>query len=201
MCQGFPWHSESVPTSAPRPHWALRRDACQHATSRTSEHAAENLAADFCGAGLVVGHDPSWGRKDGDAEPVIATRQVDDARINPPARLRNTRNFANYRFAVDVFELDAQLRNARSNLLACEAADISLALQHFEHIGADLRGRGGNDGLPRPLSIADSRQHVSEGIAHRHRALPLPARLDHARDLPSRGKLAQSNARELEFPV
>src|SRR5207248_8252139 len=123
----------SAPRSAPRRRSALRQDACQHVTSRTSEHAAEDLAADFCGAGLVVRHDPSRGRQNGYAEPVIAARQVDDARINAPARLRHARNLPNYRLAIDVFELDAQLRDARTNMFAAKAADVALPPQHFEH--------------------------------------------------------------------
>src|SRR5271163_5113215 len=156
MCRDCLWRSGSPPTSAPRPRSALLRDACRHVTSRTSEHAAENLAADFCGAGLVVRQDPSRGRKNGDAEPVIAARQVDDTRIDAPARLRHARNLPNYRLAIDVFELDAQLRDAGTNMFAGKAADVSLALQHFEHIGADLRGGRGDDGLPRPLPVTDT---------------------------------------------
>src|SRR5947208_4618508 len=111
----------SAPTSAPGPRSAPQPDACQHATLRTSEHAAEDLAADFCGAGLVVRHDPSRGRQNGNAEPVIAARQVDDARINAPARLRHARNLSNYRLAIDVFKFDAQLRDAGTNMFAGKA--------------------------------------------------------------------------------
>src|SRR5437764_9074978 len=53
------------------------------------EHATKNFAADFGGAGLVVGQDPARGRQDRDAEPVIDPRQVDQLGINPPARLRH----------------------------------------------------------------------------------------------------------------
>src|SRR5258707_638025 len=56
---------------------------------------------------------------------------------------------------------------------------------------AHLRTRGrGDDGLPRPLPVADPRQHVPEGIAHRHRPRSrLPARLDHAGNQSGRGEL------------
>src|SRR5260370_19583320 len=179
----LPWRSGSVPTSASRPRSVSRRDACHHVTWRPSEHAAEDLAADFCGAGLIVRHDPSRGRQNGDAQPVIAARQVDDARINAPARLRHARNLPNYRLAIDVFELDAQLRDASTNIFAGKAADVSLALQHFEHIGADLRGGAGDRGLPPPPPPSGSRPAVSEGIARRPWAPPpLPPRPAHRPD-------------------
>src|ERR1700757_4872763 len=101
MCRDCPWQSGPLPTSAPRRRLALRPDVCQHVTLRTSEDAAENLAADFRGAGLVVRHDPSRGRQNGDAKPVIAARQIDDARINSPTRLRHARNLPNNGLAID----------------------------------------------------------------------------------------------------
>src|SRR5712692_9566226 len=100
-----------------------------------SEHSAQDLAADLGGAGLVVRHDPARGRQDRYAEPVIDPRQLKELRINPPPRLRHARNLANHRFAVDIFQLDLELGNARAHLLACKAPDVALAPQHVEHVG------------------------------------------------------------------
>jgi len=52
------------------------------------------------------------------------------------------------------------------DLLAGEAADISLAFQDFEDVGSHLRGRRGDDGMARPLPVADPGQHVAERVGH-----------------------------------
>src|ERR1700731_229385 len=104
----------------------------------TSEHAAEDLAADIGGAGLVVRHHAMRRRQDGDAQPVIDARQVGDLGIDASAGLRHAGDLADHRLAVDVFELDLELGDALAYFLALIAADIALALQHFQHVGADL---------------------------------------------------------------
>ena len=115
---------------------------------------------------------PARGRQDRDPEPVIDARQVADLRIDAPPRFRDPRDLADHRLAIDVFQLDLELGDAGPHLLAREAADIALALQHVEHVGAEIRGRRRDDGLPRALAVADAGQHVGEGIAHRHGAAP-----------------------------
>src|SRR5690242_4212742 len=54
-----------------------------------SEDAAQDLAADIGGAGLVVRHDAARRRQDGDAQPVVDARQIGDPRINASAGLRD----------------------------------------------------------------------------------------------------------------
>src|SRR6185312_595568 len=137
-----------------------------------SENAAENLAADIGGAGFVVGHDAPRRRQDRDAEPVIDARQIGDARIDPPPRLRDTQQFADHRLAIHIFQLDLQLGDAGTDFLVLEAADIALALQHLQHIGPDSRRRRLDDRLMRLLTVADPGQHIPERIAHRHAVLP-----------------------------
>src|SRR5580704_6613794 len=166
-----------------------------------SKDATQHLAAHLGGAGLVVRHDAARRRQDRDAEPVIDPRQVDQLRIDPAAGLRHARNLADHRLAIDIFELDFELRDTGAHLLVAIAADIALALEHLEYVGAVLRGGCGDNGLARALAVADARQHVAERIAHRHRAPPLPARLDHARDLPGRGQLTHRDARQPELAV
>src|SRR6185437_14784714 len=137
------------------------------------EHAAEDLAADIGGTRLGVRHDPARRRQDRNAETVIDTRQIGDARIDAPARLRDARDLADHRLAIDIFQLDLELGHARSVIRARVAADVTLALQDFEHIGADLRGRRVHDRLVRGLAVPDPCQHIPEGIAHRHSAISL----------------------------
>src|SRR5665213_2090846 len=139
----------------------------------TSEDAAQDLAADIGGAGLVVRHDAARRRENGDAESVIDARQVGDARVDAPARLRHPGDLLDDRLAIGIFELDLELGNAGTHLLARVAADIAFPLQHFENIGADLRGRRLDHRLLRALAVLDPGQHVPEGIAHRHAAISL----------------------------
>src|SRR4051794_9020744 len=106
-----------------------------------SEYPAQHLAADLRGAGLVVGQDAARRRQDRDAEPVIDARQVVDLRIDAPPRFRDSRDFADHRLAVDILQFDLELRDAGPHLLAREAADIAFALQHVEHVGAEIRRR------------------------------------------------------------
>src|SRR5258708_40343545 len=93
----------------------------------SSEHPAQDLAADLGDAGLVVRHDPVRGRQDRYAQPVIDPRQIGELGIDPPPWLRNARDFADHRLAVDVFQFDLELGDARPNLLLREAPDIALA--------------------------------------------------------------------------
>src|SRR5229473_1225325 len=137
-----------------------------------SEHPAQDLAADLGGAGLVVRHDPARGRQDRYAEPVINPRQLGELGINPPPRLRDARNLPDHRLAIDIFQLDLELGDARTDLLAREAPDVALAPQHIEHVGAEMRRRRGDHRLARPLSVADPGEHVAQRIAHRHRSPP-----------------------------
>src|SRR5829696_9222142 len=136
--------------------------------SISSEYPAPHLAADFGGAGLVVRHDAARRRQDRDAEPVIDPRQIRELRIDPPARLRDARDLADHRLAVDVFQLDLELRDAGAHLLSAEAADVALALQDLENVGAQAGGRRRDDRVMRPLAVADAGQHIAERIAHRH---------------------------------
>src|SRR5215208_4705684 len=121
----------------------------------SSKYPTQHLAADVGGTGLVVRHDAARGRQDRDAEPVIDPRQVRELRIDPPARLRDARNLADHRLAVDIFQLDLELRDAGTDLLLAEAADIALALQYLENVGAQAGGRRRDDRVMRPLAVAD----------------------------------------------
>src|SRR5439155_2288547 len=131
-----------------------------------SEHPAQHLAADLGDAGFVIRHDAARRRQDRDAEPVINPRQIDELGINPPAWLRDAGDLADHRLAVDIFQFDLELGDAGPHLLLGEAADVALAPQYVEHIGAHLRGRRGDHGLARPLPVADAGQHIAERIRH-----------------------------------
>src|SRR6266851_592889 len=96
--------------------------------SASSEYPAEHLAADLGDARFIVRHDPVRGRQDRYAKPVIDPRQIRQSGIDPPTRLRDAGDFADHRLAVDIFQLDLELGDTRTNLLAREAPDVALAL-------------------------------------------------------------------------
>src|SRR3546814_5778049 len=75
----------------------------------SSEHAAQDLAADFGSARLTVGHHATRRRQDRNAEPVIDARQVGDLRVDPPAGLRHPGDLADDRLTLVVLQLDVKL--------------------------------------------------------------------------------------------
>src|SRR5215469_12389122 len=94
--------------------------------ARSSEDAAQDLAADIGGTSFVIRHDAARRRQDRDAEPVIDARQIGDARIDAAAGLRDPRDLADHGLAIDIFELDLELRDAGADFFALIAADITL---------------------------------------------------------------------------
>src|SRR3546814_1062742 len=166
------------------------------------EYLAEDLAADIGGAGLVVGHHAARGRHDRDAEAVVDLRQILDLLVDPTARLRHAIDLVDDRLAVLILQLDPQIAHALTNVLGRVAADVALPLQHIKDADPQIRRRALDDCLARTLSVADSRQQIAQGITQQHLPdTPLPARLDHARDLPLRGELPEGDAAQLEAPV
>ena len=59
----------------------------------------------------------------------LDARQIADFRIDAPPRLRHARDFADHRFAVDIFQLDSELGDAGSYLLAREPSFRTFAVQ------------------------------------------------------------------------
>src|SRR5208282_2726738 len=92
------------------------------------KHAADDLTADIGGASLVVRHDAARRRQNGNAETIIDPRQIGYPRMDAAAGLGNAGDLANHGLTIDVFQLDLELCDARTNFLAREAADITLAL-------------------------------------------------------------------------
>src|SRR3984885_14456008 len=120
-----------------------------------SEHAAEDFAADIGSAGLRIAHHATRRGQDGDAEAGIDPRQLLDLRIDAAARLGDPVDLLDDRLAFIVLQLDAQLRHAGAQFLGREAADIALATQHIQHVGAQLRRRRHAHRVPRALRIAN----------------------------------------------
>src|SRR3546814_5675944 len=118
-------------------------------------------------------------------------------------RLRYTRDVPDDRLALVILQLYHQLRETFAGFVGLVAADEPFTLQHVEKTRAQVGARRLHRIQSRLLSVADAGQQVAERIAQCHGPLPslLPARLDHARDLATRGQLAERDARHAELAV
>src|SRR6056297_755710 len=134
----------------------------------SSEHGAQDLAADVVGAGLGVGHDAPRGRHDGDAETLTDLRQFLDAGIDPTAGLRHPLDLADHRGAVVVLQRDLEVLVAVGVLDGLVASDETFGLQDLEDALAHLRGGGADGRLAAHAGVADAGQHVAERIVHEH---------------------------------
>src|SRR6185437_3217337 len=88
------------------------------------------------------------------------------------SRLRDALNLADYRRAVEIFELDLKFRPATGVGHARVTADKSFRLEHLEHTFALPGTRHRNLRFVAHLSVADARDHVANRIVDCHRALP-----------------------------
>ena len=114
-----PWRRGCAPAARPARPAGPGPDTCRRATSHAapSEHAAEHLAADIGGAGLVVAHHAARRGQDGDAEAVVELRQLLDLRIDAPARLGDAGDLLDGRLALGVLQLDVEAADAGAQLL------------------------------------------------------------------------------------
>src|SRR5262245_62808033 len=74
------------------------------------EHRADDFAAHVLVACGVIGHHALGRGHDGDAEAVVDARQRPHRGIDASPRLRHPGNLANDRRAVEILELDVELR-------------------------------------------------------------------------------------------
>src|SRR5207237_10914608 len=89
--------------------------------------------------------------------------------------LRHARQMLDRRLPFEIFELNAQALLARQ-LFFRIAADVTLALEHVEHMRAQLRG-GRQDGiLACLLAVADAGAQVTQWIGACH--IDYPYQLD-----------------------
>src|SRR5437763_8807377 len=72
------------------------------------EYLRQHLAADILLARFRVGQNALGRRDDGDAEAIAHARQLLASRIDPAARLRDSREMLDGGAALEIFEFDAQ---------------------------------------------------------------------------------------------
>src|SRR5580704_7098223 len=117
----------------------------------------------------MVSHDAFRRRDNGDAQSIVDARQVLDRGVDPAAGLGNPLDLADHRLAVEIFQLDLNLRAALA-LHDRITADVAFALEYLEHMLTQFGIRARDLALVAHLSIADAREQVAERIVHGHRA-------------------------------
>src|SRR5579862_6907762 len=130
-------------------------------SSVSLEYRAEDLPAHIGVAGIVVGHHALGGGQDRHAQAVVDPRQIPHRGIDPPAGLGDPGNLPDHRLAVEIFQLDLELRLPVGMLDRRIAADEAFALEHVKHIDPQPRGRGRDLRLVAHLGIVDARDHVA----------------------------------------
>src|SRR5437867_1618534 len=122
----------------------------------SSAHRAKQFAADVAFSCLAVAHDAFAGADDGDAHAVENPRQVADAAVNPPARLRGTVQGVDHLLAAHrILELHAELALAVV-LDGVEVLDVALVLKHLGDAGADLASGDEDQPSSDPVGIPDT---------------------------------------------
>src|SRR3954453_18533447 len=140
---------------------------------RRSEDLAEHFAADVLLASLVIGHHALRRRQDHDPEPVRDLRHGVDRSVDTTTGLRDPLDAPDHRLTVEVFQLDLELGAAIAELGRRVVADVAFRLQDIEHAGAQP-GAGGHDRTAAAhLRVADTGQHIAQGIVHRHMSVSL----------------------------
>src|SRR5262249_48021837 len=100
-------------------------------TRDISKHRAEDFAADILVARVVVRHYALRRRDDGNAQPIVHARQRFHRSIDASSRLGDSRNLADHRLAVEIFELDLQLLASIGVLHGGVSADKTLAFENI----------------------------------------------------------------------
>src|SRR5690606_29594358 len=116
------------------------------------------------------------GRDDGNAEAIADRRQLAAAGVHAPARLRNTGDVLDRGLALEILQFDPQ-RLVLAGRVFAVATDVAFALEHFEHVRTQLRGRGQDAVLLGLLPVADAGEHITQGIGQCHFVRSSPARL------------------------
>src|SRR6185437_2746276 len=198
----LPSESSSMPKRSMLPH-ALVRKAETHfsAACLDLEHSADYLATQVLGLCFVIGHHALGSRQDRHAQAVHDRGDILHRHIDTAAGTRDALDRPDHRGVVGIFQLDLVFVETVVRLLLAVAADEAFRLQHVQHATAHGR-RGSRNGVATThLRIADAGQHVGDRISKAHRCLSLPARLDHAGDLPEIAELTQRDAAQLQLAI
>src|SRR5690606_6697914 len=134
---------------------------------------AQHFAAHVLVAGRGVGHDALGRRKDRDAQAVLHRLEVADRRIDPTARLGDAGDFRDHRLAVEILQLDLELRELARLLDQRVAADVALVLEHVEHALAQARRGRQHRRTLAGRGVLDAGDHVAQGIIDHHLPISL----------------------------
>src|ERR1700683_2016533 len=132
-------------------------------------YRAQQFTADVMLAGAAVAHDALAGADHGDAHAVEHVWQLPDRAVDPAAGLALPIDVVNHLVAGrGVLELDADLAlNVVLDRIAL--LDVPFVLEHLCDAEADLASRNENHPPANAIGVADSGQHVRDGVLVVHR--------------------------------
>jgi hypothetical protein len=136
---------------------------------------AERFAADAATLSLGTGEHALRGGDDGQTEATEHLRELFLAAVNATARARDALDAMNDGLAVPgVLEIDAQAALRLPFLGGNDfvVADETLGLEDLGDLDLQLRARHLDAFVTRLNSVADSGQHIRDGICHRHSVTP-----------------------------
>ena len=142
---------------------------------RSSPHEAEDLAAHVALARLAVGHEPLAGRDHGHAEPAEDPRDLGGLAVDAQARLGHPAEAGDHASPFGrVLHLDRQHAAGPLGVVGhLVALDVALLVEDvgegFLHLGA----RHADVVVHGDVGVPDAREHVGDGVGHRHRSPPL----------------------------
>src|SRR5262245_25578918 len=125
---------------------------------------AEHFAAHVRVPRGRVRHDALRRRQNRDPEAVLHRLQVLDRRIDAAARLGDPADLDDQRLAVEVLELDLELREGAGLLHQVVAADVALLQQHVEDAGAHLRSRSHDLAAAALGRVLDAGDQIADGV-------------------------------------
>jgi hypothetical protein len=164
---------------------------------------AQDLAAHVALARLAVGHETLAGRDDGDTQPTEDPGDLAGGLVHAEAGLGHPTETGDGpgpfgRVLHGDGEGAARAVAVGGHLVVL---DVALLLQDAREGLLLLGGRHEHLVVHRRVGVADTGEHVGDGVGHGHVRPPSPARLGHAGDLPGMDHVSQTHAAEQELAV
>src|SRR5690606_12996691 len=156
-----------------------------------SPDVAEDLAADATLARLTVGHEPLAGGHDCDTEAAEHPGDAIGLGVDTKTRLRDALDPGDHALALGrVLHVDSEgLAGLALALDHAVAGDEAFLVKHLREGFLQLRRRHRDVVVHRDVGVADAREHVGDGIGHRHGAPTSPT------NWPSSRRAARPRAR------
>src|SRR6476620_8451666 len=126
----------------------------------------QQLSADVFAACGLAAHQTLRGRNDIDAVTTEHFRNLARSDVNAPARRRDALEVRNRRGTACVVAEKNSNRTLETFALDDEVVDVALFLQDAGNLKFERGSRNINSRMLRRNGVADSRQHIGNGISH-----------------------------------